>query len=140
MTLVRHEPTERELSRRFEFFDRFFDDLPDMFRRPVMFWPTRGGEPFRVEEFTDEGSYVVRVELAGIDPEKDVEISVENGILHIAAERHEAEKSEGRDYVRRAALRLVPSRPGAAEGDQRSGPEGDVQGRDLGGQGPACHR
>jgi HSP20 family protein len=39
---------------------------------------------------------VVRAELPGIDPEKDVEITVDNGVLTITAERRE-EKVEGEE-------------------------------------------
>ncbi|HTZ93012.1 MAG TPA: Hsp20/alpha crystallin family protein [Streptosporangiaceae bacterium] len=47
------------------------------------------GHPMRVEEFVQDGSYVIRAELPGIDPEKDVTVTVANGILTIKAERHE---------------------------------------------------
>lgn len=103
MSLVRHDSTKREVTspRHLDLFDRFFDDLPDVLRRPVFFWPDRGVDPIRVEEFTEDDTLVIKVELAGIDPEKDVEISVKDDVLHIGAERREEEKTEGRDYVRR---------------------------------------
>ena len=49
------------------------------------------GEPglMRVEEFTEDGACVIRAELPGIDPEKDVELSVVDGMLHIEARREE---------------------------------------------------
>lgn len=103
MSLVRHDTAKREIQspRRLEFFDRFFDDLPEVFRRPVLLWPERGFDPFGVEEFTEGGELVVRVELAGIDPDKDVDISIEDGMLHVAAERREETQKQDRDYVRR---------------------------------------
>ena len=48
--------------------------------------------PFRVEDYLQEGNYVLRAELPGLDPEKDVEVSVEGGTLTIQAERHEEHK------------------------------------------------
>lgn len=47
------------------------------------------GVPWRpsVDVFTREGSFVVEVELAGLDPEKDVEVSVEEDILVISGEK-----------------------------------------------------
>jgi len=36
-----------------------------------------------------DGSYVVRAELPGIDPDRDLEVTVANGILRIKAERQE---------------------------------------------------
>jgi len=47
------------------------------------------GHPMRVEDFVRDGSYVIRAELPGIDPEKDVTVTVAGGILTIKAERRE---------------------------------------------------
>ncbi len=47
------------------------------------------GHPMRVEDFVRDGSYVIRAELPGIDPEKDVEVTVADGVLTIKAERRE---------------------------------------------------
>jgi HSP20 family protein len=100
MALVKHDRSKHEVTpRRLDFFDRLFDDWPEMFRRPVVLWPERGFESMGVEEFTEDGTLVVRVELAGIDPDKDVEVSVEDDVLHISAERREEEKTEERNYV-----------------------------------------
>ena len=56
---------------------------PWTFLRPV------SGHPMRMEDFVRDGSYVIRAELPGIDPDKDVEVTVANGILTIKAERRE---------------------------------------------------
>jgi HSP20 family protein len=57
---------------------------------PVMFaTPWAVDEMIRVEEYTQDGTLVVRAELPGIDPDKDVRLSVANGRLAIEAERHE---------------------------------------------------
>jgi HSP20 family protein len=47
------------------------------------------GHPMRMEDFVRDGSYVIRAELPGIDPDKDLEVTVANGILRIKAERRE---------------------------------------------------
>ena len=53
----------------------------------------------RVEEFVEDGHLVIRAELPGIDPEKDVEIEVTDGLLHIGAEREErSEEERGEGY------------------------------------------
>lgn len=49
----------------------------------------------RVEELSEEGVHVIRAELPGVDPEKDVEISVHDGLLHLSCQR--SEKQEDRD-------------------------------------------
>src|SRR5579871_140844 len=100
MTLMKHqEPGERLLPRTGDMLDRLFDDRFELFRWPLVLWRGEGaGVP--VEEFREDGTLVVRAELAGIDPTKDVEISLSDHVLHIEAERHEQEKKEGRNYVR----------------------------------------
>lgn len=85
MALIRRERSERP--------EWFQVEWPDMFRRVLdLDWESRW---LRVEEFVDDGMLVVRVELPDIDPERDIELSVADGVLHIRAQREE--KSEKRD-------------------------------------------
>jgi HSP20 family protein len=49
----------------------------------------QGTHVMRLEEYVEDDTCVIRAELPGIDPEKDVEISVADGILHLRAEREE---------------------------------------------------
>jgi HSP20 family protein len=58
----------------------------------------------KVEEFTEDGQLVVRAELPGVDPDKDVDISIVDGNLCIRAERRQEEKVERRNY-RRSEIR-----------------------------------
>jgi HSP20 family molecular chaperone IbpA len=44
---------------------------------------------------------VIRVELPGIDPERDVEITVEDTTLHIRGQRQETAEEKGEGYIRR---------------------------------------
>lgn len=89
-----------------DFMDRMFDDwarmMPMMWRRP-RFLPRDIVEDdvIRVEEFRDGQDLVIRAELPGIDPDKDVELSVSDGMLHIHAERREEERKEQKGYYRR---------------------------------------
>jgi HSP20 family protein len=53
-----------------------------------------GGHAMRVEDYVEDGYYMVRAELPGIDPDKDIELTVFKGILTISATRHE--KTEGK--------------------------------------------
>lgn len=76
-------------------FDRFFD------RWPTIWWAKEGDDLLRVDEFQDNGTWVIRSEMAGIDPDKDIEITVSNGVLHVHAERRVDEKKEDKDYYRR---------------------------------------
>ncbi|HSP76857.1 MAG TPA: Hsp20/alpha crystallin family protein [Cryobacterium sp.] len=54
----------------------------------------------RVEEFRDGGDLVVKAEIPGIDPEKDVDVSVSDGVLHIRAERQEKTEHKDKDGYR----------------------------------------
>ena len=74
-----------------------------------------------VEEFTEDGTLVVRAELPGIDPEHDVDITVSEGILSISAQRSEEQANEGRHFHRRelrygAFVRRIPLPEGVDEG------------------------
>ena len=68
-------------------------------------WPTRlpslfEGHPMKVEEFRDEDTMVIRVEMPGIDPEKDVEIVIDDDVLRVTAERREETKEEDKRSYR----------------------------------------
>lgn len=64
--------------------------LPDLFRYLEQGWPFAGlgdHHPVRIEEYVEDGKYVLRAELPGFDPGKDVKISVVGDQLAITAER-----------------------------------------------------
>jgi HSP20 family protein len=76
-------------------------DVPAWFGTRRLFdWPESwtelmGAEPqLKVEEFREDGQLVVRAEMPGIDPDKDVEITVSDDILHLRAERRSETKTE----------------------------------------------
>lgn len=50
----------------------------------------------RIEETRDGDSLTIRAELPGIDPDKDVTVSIENDVLTIKGERREEEKEKNR--------------------------------------------
>src|SRR5579871_3912888 len=62
-------------------------DLIDWFEEPFLTLRPHLGQPIRIEDYTEDGHYLVRAEIAGIDPEKDLEVSVGGGYLSIHAER-----------------------------------------------------
>jgi HSP20 family molecular chaperone IbpA len=53
-----------------------------------------------VESFMRDGAYVVRADLPGIDPEKDIEVEVDGDVLTIHGERREEEHENGHSEVR----------------------------------------
>lgn len=60
----------------------------------------RGAHTMRLEEFIEGDTCVIRAELPGIDPEKDVDIEVADGILHLSAKRSEKTQEERPDGYR----------------------------------------
>jgi HSP20 family protein len=74
---------------------RFWDlfDWPDRWFEGVRPWFT-GGEPLRIEQELTDDTLVIRAEMPGIDPDKDVEITVSGGLLRIHAERKSETKEE----------------------------------------------
>jgi HSP20 family protein len=94
--------------------------------RPFVDWPTMtlfGEEPeMRIEEFAEDGRIVVRAELPGIDPDRDVEITVADHTLTIRAERTREEQVEEKDGFRSefaygSFVRTMPLPTGATEDD-----------------------
>lgn len=48
----------------------------------------------RVEDFTEDDTYVLRAEMPGIDPDKDVTLNIEDDVLTIRGERREEQKDK----------------------------------------------
>jgi HSP20 family protein len=70
----------------------------------------------RVEDFRDGDRYVVRAELPGIDPEKDVRITCKDGMLRLDVERSEEHKDKLRSEFRYGSFyRAIPLPTGAQE-------------------------
>jgi HSP20 family protein len=123
MVLVKHTKNgHTHVARRpDDLFGTLFADWPEWFRRPFVVVP-EGLETMKADEFTEDGTLVVRIEMGGIDPEKDVEISLEGDMLHIGAERRMEEETTERHYARRelrcgAFHRDLVVPPGTTEAD-----------------------
>jgi len=54
----------------------------------------------KTEEFMDGKELVVRADMPGIDPDKDVELTVTDGMLRIRAERRETTEHKEKDMYR----------------------------------------
>lgn len=91
-------------------------------RFPEMWTGWAEEDMLRVEEYREDASLVIRADLPGIDPDKDVEIEVSDGVLRVSAERRKEEKVEEKDYVRTelrygSFSRSLPLPAGATEQD-----------------------
>jgi HSP20 family protein len=72
-------------------FGRWFEGL-----RP---W-SRDEWRLRIEEQLIDDTMVLRAELPGIEPDKDVEITVSDGLLHLRAHRRFEKTEEEKGYTR----------------------------------------
>jgi HSP20 family protein len=68
---------------------RFLEGLRPWFREE---------DRIRIEQKVTDDTMVIRAEMPGIDPEKDVEITLDDGVLHMHAERRfeKTDEEEGR--------------------------------------------
>jgi HSP20 family protein len=71
-----------------------------------------------VEEYADDDRYVVRADLPGIDPEKDVEVSLDGDLLTIHAERREESREKQRSEVRYGSFTRTFRLPRGCDADQ----------------------
>lgn len=86
-TLVR--PAESPINEFFQWLDL---NRPTSFSELLHYIP--------VETFTKDGQYVVRADLPGVDPDKDIEVKVDGDVLTIHGERRSEEHDQGHSEVR----------------------------------------
>jgi HSP20 family molecular chaperone IbpA len=68
----------------------------------------------RLEDQLSDTEYTVRAELPGLDPEKDVHLSVDHGFLTIRAEREEEKQTRRRTEFRYGVLQRTLQLPESA--------------------------
>ena len=68
----------------------------------------------RVDDYMEDDTFVLRAELPGIDPDKDLELRVEHDMLTISGERREEVKDKNHRELHYGSFRrTVPLPPGA---------------------------
>jgi HSP20 family protein len=93
MTDVEKRETPEPVTR--DRWSRWFEDFPAprWFPEALRRFPEMG-EPMKLEEFMDGDTLVVKAEMPGLDPDKDVTIDVADHTLRIRAERRQETKTE----------------------------------------------
>jgi HSP20 family molecular chaperone IbpA len=71
----------------------------------------------RLEDEMSDGRYLVRAEMPGVDPAKDIEITVRDGQLTIKAERSEKKDFNGRSEFSYGSFIRTVSLPAGADED-----------------------
>ncbi len=80
-----------------------FADMLDWIESPSL--TLRDTEHFvRVEDFTRDDQYVIRAELPGVDPDKDIQLTVEGDYLTIHGERREEKQDKNHSEFRYGAF------------------------------------
>ena len=86
-------------------FRAIFPDLADWLESP---WtgppPFLTGQVFRLEETIRDNRYVIRAELPGLDPDNDIEVTVNGRILTIRAVRRQQDNGPHRSEFRYGSL------------------------------------
>ena len=86
---------ESSLTRSRDVWPRFTDWLDTLVPSDIS-WRTGFPHSIRIEEFSKNGNFMIRAELPGIDPDKDVQINVRDGMLTIEGKREEHTESDQR--------------------------------------------
>ena len=124
-TLQRRDKDTAGSASPFGRLDRLFDEwmrsVP-MRRSMGALWDPQAEEVISVDEYRDGQHQVIRAELPGIDPDKDVDLTVSDGMLRINAERRVEKDTEDKGYTRHELrygrfTRLLPLPDGATESD-----------------------
>jgi HSP20 family molecular chaperone IbpA len=98
--------------------------LADLFDWFETGWPAsldlrrEGAHTMRVEDRLEDDRYVLRAELPGVDPEKDVSITVDDGVLTITAERREESTEKGRTEFHYGSFERRVTLPKGAQEDK----------------------
>lgn len=79
--------------------------------------PTFDGHPIKVEDKVEDGRYELQAELPGVDPSKDVDVTVRDGVLTIKAERSEKKEANGRSEFTYGSFTRSVSLPAGADED-----------------------
>lgn len=71
--------------------------------------------PMRIEERMEDGKYLVRAELPGLDPDKNIHVTTEGGLLTITAERESRVQQAGHSEFRYGSFSRTVSLPEGAD-------------------------
>lgn len=93
-------------------FRALFPGLVDWLESPWTGPPQfTAAQSFRVEEVARDNRYLIRAELPGLDPEKDIEVTVDGATLTIHAERRQEDSGPHRSEFRYGSLTRLVSLP-----------------------------
>lgn len=65
----------------------------------------------RVEEFVEGDRHIIRADIPGVDPRKDIELTVDGGMLKLRGERRAEEHDKHRTEIRYGAFERILTLP-----------------------------
>ncbi len=97
--------------------------IPELLRFLEMGWPfVSFGDhhAVRIEDYRDNGNFVLRAELPGMDPDKDIHITMEGNELSITAERSVAKHDKTHSEFSYGSFARTVRLPASAAADKIS--------------------
>lgn len=107
---------KRERGTLADLFDWFEGEFPAF----PAFRTFAGTQVMRIEDYIEDGEYVLRAEVPGIDPAKDVDISLAEGLLTVKAERREEKREPHRSEFRYGSFSRSIALPAGADAEDVS--------------------
>jgi HSP20 family protein len=74
----------------------------------------------RVEDYMDGSDYVIRADMPGVDPDKDIEITIQGEVLTIRGQRREEERDKNHSEFRYGSFARSLRLPSGTKNDQVS--------------------
>jgi HSP20 family protein len=93
---------------------RLWNDMTEWLEQDVM----PHGSVIRLEDQITDRQYTVRAELPGVDPDKDVQVSVDHGVLTIHAERREEKQAKHHSEFRYGVAERFVRLPANADAEK----------------------
>jgi HSP20 family protein len=76
----------------------------------------QAGRPIRAEDYVENGVYVIRADLPGVDPARDIDVTVRRGAIEIKAIRRDDLKRRQHHEISYGLFRRVLPLPDDADG------------------------
>jgi len=97
-----------------------FSDLLDWLESSPTFGFASMRSLIRVENYMDGDQYVLRAEMPGVDPDKDVDVTIEGDLLTIHGERRAEEREKNHSEFRYGSFTRTVRLPAGTKRDEVS--------------------
>lgn len=87
----------------------------------LLAWLNTGTEPeVKVEEWVEGDKRIIRADLPGVDPRKDIDLTIEGGLLTLSGQRREEQHDAFRTEIRYGRFERVIALPTGTTADDVS--------------------